>query len=126
MERWVLGRQGWVPDADPMELRKYYIRRTYREAAPDMEKFYFGLQKSYYEDPIAVEFEENEYRMAQWATWNPSKKDRSKTLAEELTGYLDDASKNVKNPLAKEHVSAIRAEWLSMLDAAKKVREGGN
>ncbi|MDO4629332.1 MAG: DUF4838 domain-containing protein [Planctomycetia bacterium] len=118
MERWVLGRQLWNPEADPIQLRKYYIRRTYREAAPDMEKFYFRLQESYYQDPGAVEFEESDRRMAQWALWTPSP--YGGTLADELTGYLDRAQKNVRHPVAKQYVEEIRTLWLEYVKAAKE------
>ena len=118
MERWVLCRQLWDPSADPMQLRKYYIRRTYREAAPDMEKFYFRLQESYYQDPITVEFEDSDCRMAQWSLWNPGL--GGGTLADELSGYLDRAMKNVRHPVAKQYVEEIRTIWADYLSKAKE------
>ncbi len=39
-ERWVIARLAWDPTLDPQELRTTYIRRAYREAAPEMLQFH--------------------------------------------------------------------------------------
>src|SRR5574344_439747 len=127
MECWVAMRMYAAPGSDPVTLRKYYIRRAYREAAPDMEKFYFTLQRSYYEDPREIDYEDsNELRTAQWALWAPPTRKSlfggPANLAEELTGYLDDAVKHVRHPTAKLYVEQVRTHWLDYLAKAKTFR----
>ena len=51
IEFWTLTRLYWNPYQDPDQLRKYYIRRTYREAAPAVERFYGHMREAYFADP---------------------------------------------------------------------------
>ena len=50
VEMWTITRLYWDPYADPDQLRKYYIRRTFREAAPAIEKFYGTIREAYFKE----------------------------------------------------------------------------
>jgi hypothetical protein len=47
MERWVISRLLWDPFLDPQVLRETYIRRAYREAAPEMMQFYSTIRDAW-------------------------------------------------------------------------------
>jgi hypothetical protein len=49
MNRWVLARLFWDPTQDVDELYRYFIRRTYREAAPQMEAYYDLIKASWFD-----------------------------------------------------------------------------
>ena len=47
MNRWVLTRLFWDPTQDVDSLYRYYIQRTYREAAPQMLAYYELIKSSW-------------------------------------------------------------------------------
>ena len=47
IEKWVMTRLMWDPSVDPQKLREYYIKRAYKEAAPEMLKFYNIIRKNW-------------------------------------------------------------------------------
>lgn len=49
MNRWVLTRLFWDPTQDVDALYRYYIRRTYREAAPQMLAYYDLIKASWFD-----------------------------------------------------------------------------
>lgn len=62
MDFWVINRLYWNPDQNVEQLRKYYLRRTFHEAASAMEmsfgilreNWYKSLNESSFEDPEGV------------------------------------------------------------------------
>lgn len=50
MDFWLINRIYWNPEANVEALRKYYLRRTFRESAPEMEKFFGHIRQEYYKD----------------------------------------------------------------------------
>ena len=48
MEYWVMTHLMWNPQRSVEKLRKYYLRRTFREAAPAMERFYGTIREEFY------------------------------------------------------------------------------
>ena len=44
---WILARLFWDPAQDPRMLRDYYLKRTFREAAPEMKTFYDLLDEGF-------------------------------------------------------------------------------
>ncbi len=116
----------WEPDANPQDLRRFYLRRVYKEAAPAMEKFYIGIHNFFYNTiayNISMEFDEGEIGvLAQITPSGKSSFFRKMTVAEELTGYLDEAAETVKNPAAAKVLEAFRLNWDNyMAHAAKGV-----
>ncbi len=111
----------WEPDSNPQDLRRFYIRRIYREAAPEMEKFYVAIHNFFYKhiaDNISMEFDEGEIGVLTLVTKSENK--WGKTVAEELNGYLDAAAKKVRHPNSKVVLEAFRKNWDSYMAQAKK------
>jgi hypothetical protein len=48
MDLWVINRLYWNPNTDVEVLRKYFIRRTFRDAAPEMERFFGAIRERWY------------------------------------------------------------------------------
>ena len=124
VEHWTLLRHFWDSSKDPRELRRYFIRRVYREAAPDVEKFYFTLHNFIHEEISAVypmEFED-EQQVGVVASVIKSK-NGSGTVLDELTGYLKDAQKSVKHPQSKFVLDTLVKEWEAYCAKALKKAE---
>jgi hypothetical protein len=47
MNSWVIARLFWNPNQDVDALYRYYIKRTYQEAAPQMTEYYEMIKKSW-------------------------------------------------------------------------------
>jgi len=58
-EFWIISRLYWNPQEDVQQLRRYFLRRTFREASPAMEKFYALAHEMYYGEARTSDFEEN-------------------------------------------------------------------
>ena len=63
-EAWATMRLMWNPDRDPVALRHEFLRRTYREAAPSMIRFYDLVRESWYSDPMASGWSDSAWRSA--------------------------------------------------------------
>jgi len=92
-EKWVINRLYWDPDADVEQLRKYYLRRTFREAAHAMERFRATIRQAWYQQSsFDMDFEEN-HETAQMI--------RRLGIEDSLRGHLSDALAAVKHPGAR-------------------------
>jgi hypothetical protein len=114
MEYWIINRLYWNPNQDVEQLRKYYLRRTYRAAAPAMEKFFGTMRVRWYQlrRPSSFESPANAMRML---VVNPNKE-------KELRGYLEEAARLVQNPVSKLQLGALRYRFDSWVGEAKKER----
>ncbi len=122
-EKWVISRLYWNPDADVEQLRKYYLQRTFREAAPAMERFRGEIRRAWYQKAdFNLDFEE----MHETAGLI-----RKLGIDAELRGYLAEASKTVRHPgarvLVERAVAAfdayMKGETLKPEPAPKSVEE---
>ncbi len=92
-EGWVTERIFWNPDVNVEQLRRYYNRRTYREAAPWMDKFFGKIRESYYKNHHrTIDFEEQQEIPCMIADLG---------IEAELKGYLQEALKAVRHPTSK-------------------------
>ena len=117
-EFWVINQLLWDPDQDPDELRNEYIKRTYREAAPGVQKFYKLLRDSWYLDPSPSSFNDDFRRTT-------GRYIISKNLTAPCRAALAEAAKTVKDPVAKKQLDALIAtfeRWLT-LGNARVVKE---
>jgi hypothetical protein len=120
MEHWTLMRYFWDASADPRELRRRYIRRAYREAAPAIEKFRFTLDNFMWNEiapNYPMEFED-ESQLGMFAALTPSKVIDG-TVADELDGYLEEAQRLVKNPNSKRLLDALVQHWRGYIKKAR-------
>ncbi len=108
---WVINRIYWNPNQDVEQLRKYYIRRTYREAAPNIERFFGAIRTAWYAGQVPSDFEEA-YTLANGLIIRANRED-------ELRGYLAAAAAQVKHPIAKMHVDVLQNAFETALTWAQ-------
>ncbi len=127
MERWVITRLMWEPALEVADLREYFLRRTFREAAPDMEQFFETFYSLIYRDYAPykpMEFEDlNDFGHLVLRT--KSTKNSSRTVADDLTANLDAAAKKVKNAEAARLLVRFRETWDAYMVGARKYEASG-
>lgn len=87
---WVMNRLMWDPGQDVQQLRKYYMRRVYHEAAPAAEKYFLTMLKKHYSGI------RGEHGLS-WPVESLFKDGRG----EEFRNLFADALKKVTNPQAR-------------------------
>jgi hypothetical protein len=103
-----------------MKLRKQFIRGAFREAAPDMEKFFFKTFEACYRAGISNKIEfEMEGQVGRILKMLPATDGKGGTLLDECTRHLDNALRNVRNPGSKAILEKYRAGWTKYLAANK-------
>ena len=111
MEYWVITRLYWDPGANVENLRKYFLRRTFREAAPDMEKFYGTIRTLYFAEPRTSDFEENHETLRLVI---------ASGKLDELRGYLKSAREKVKHPVSGMMVGRISDHFETWVNSLLK------
>ena len=98
MDFWVANRIYWNPDADAAALQKYYLRRTFREGAPEMERFFGEIRKWWYKDSkIARE----DFVNLGWIIDRMGQKDQ-------LYVRLQRAQELARHPVARANIARLR------------------
>ncbi len=121
IERWTIMQLLWDPYQDVAELRRKFIRRAFREAAPEMEKFFTTINYANYQAGPSnrIEFE-MEGGSAIILNSMPATDGKGGTLIDECTRYLEAAMKAVKNEKAKVHVEAWYKAWPKYVKCARR------
>ena len=118
IEFWTLTRLYWNPYADPDQLRKYYIRRTYREAAPAVERFYGTIRDAYYADSRPDGLGGGSGGGGGSVGWA-----MQRGIFASLGSDLAEAEKLVKHPQAAILVKRLKARFDALVEADRKARE---
>jgi len=108
MEYWLINRIYWDPKADIESLRKYYLRRTFREAAPMMEKFFGTIRQGWFEELRPPSDWGNSQRMIQRTIIDKGKED-------EMVALLNQAMETADHPHSRIMISKIQERFLSDL-----------
>jgi hypothetical protein len=115
MDYWIINRLYWNPDQDVEQLRKYYLRRTYQEAAPQMEKFYGSIRTVWFNMRIASEFTSGQGMMNDVVF--------AHGLEDSLRQELESAKQVVKNPSSRMMVDTLRISYEKWAGEVKKSKE---
>ena len=102
-DRWCIGQLLWNPDLDLEQLHRYFNRRTYREAAPWIDRFRGVIRKNWYGNFPSTQHL-NEFRET-FCMIN------ALGLDKELRGYLAEAQKAVRNPKSKKLLEKLVADY---------------
>ena len=110
-EFWTLNMLFWDPEQDPDALRNEYIKRTYREGAPGVQKFFKLLRDSWVDDPMPAAFNDN-YKddMGYYVV--------GKNLTEPCRAALAEARAAVKDPRSAKQLELLTATFESWLKQA--------
>lgn len=115
MEFWVLTRLYWNPKQDVEQLRKYYIRRVFREAAPSIEKFYGTIRQEWFRNSRASTIGDSPVELTKFIVLEPGHEDA-------LRGYLAEAEKTAVHPVSKEMVKRLSARFEEQVATAKSIK----
>ena len=55
IEKWIMAKLMWNPQAHPQELRKQYIQRAYQGAAAEMQEFHDTIRKAWSDPEIKLQ-----------------------------------------------------------------------
>jgi len=102
-EYWVVNRIYWDPNQDVEQLRKYFIRRTYREAAPQMEEFFGIIRSQYFDGTFQMGFIDNIPFMNQIVIQH-GHEDRLREL-------LTEAAAAAKHPTSQQLIALLRGTF---------------
>jgi hypothetical protein len=108
MDYWVIQRLYWNPNQDVEQLRKYYLRRTYHEAAPFMEKFFGSIRTEWFKETIPSSFEEIP-KITNRLILAPG---HEAAAREQLTSAAA-ATKNATSRMAVEQLRMYFEQWVS-------------
>lgn len=111
MEYWLTNRIYWNPDQDIEQLRKYYIRRVYHEAAPQVERFFGTIRTAWYKNKTSSGFIDSVRMMDRLVIKGG--------LEDELRQNLEGAAKAVKNPQSQFAINVLRLTFEEWISAAK-------
>ena len=116
MDYWLINRIYWNPKANIEELRKYYLRRTFREAAPMMEKFFGTVRQGWFE------------KLRPPSTWGNSRSMWQRTVLakgkeEAMRQYLEEALQKASHPASRILISRVRERFLHDIELAKNPGE---
>ena len=111
MEHWVLTKLYWNPLQDVERLRKYYIRRTFREAAPAVEKVYGAIREEWFKSPRASTLGDNPVDLAKALLVDTGR-------AASVSNLLDEAVATALHPKSKALAERLRARLLAFIDEA--------
>ncbi len=95
IDRWVLARLMWDPGQDERELERRFCERAYREAAPQMMRFY-DLLASLTFDPATPPKQRSVF----------ASKERAQAFA-----ILEEALAAARHPVSRTLVSRLIAQW---------------
>ncbi|GAG80963.1 unnamed protein product, partial [marine sediment metagenome] len=102
MEMWIINRLFWDPTQDMNELRKMFIDRTYREAAPHMTKYYDLIRSSW--------MEPEDKTVMGWHIGNHHIYENiivKKGYEKKCLGYLKDALDAANHPNSREMIERL-------------------
>ena len=115
MEQWVMSRLYWDPEQDVEKLRKYFIRRTYREAAPSVERVYGLIREEWFRSPRASTLGDDPIDLTKLLIV-------SKGHVTEVSNLLARAVSEVRHPKARVLTERLRRQLIKFVDAANALK----
>ena len=115
MEHWVITRLYWDPTADVERLRKYYIRRAFRDAAPEVEKVYGIIREEWYRNSRASTLGDNPLDLTKLLLVQTGR-------AKEIRALLDAAAAKPNHPKSAELAKRLRAQLLVFITEAENLK----
>ncbi len=115
MDYWIVNRLYWNPKLDIEQLRKYFIRRVFREAAPEMEKFFGRIREQWYKNTQSCGFIEGP-KLIKQTVLKPG-------IENEMRMYLKKAAETARHPVSRILVYRVKKrfeEYIHEADTKKK------
>lgn len=102
-ERWCISRLQWDPTLDVEQLHRYFNRRTYREAAPWIDRFRGTIRTHYYQCYKTQQHLSDCREVASVI--------RSCGIEQELRGYIAKALEVVKNEKSRRLIEKMQMDF---------------
>ena len=115
VEYWVMAHQMWDPGRDPEQLRKYFIRRTFREAAPEIERFYGLLRADFFRNEATSTLGDSGVLLTQRHIIDSG-------LENQLRTHLEKAAKLVRHPVSAEMIRLLRNRFEELISEARSIK----
>ena len=115
MEHWVLTKLYWNPRQDVEALRKRYIRRAFREAAPAVEKVYGAIREEWFKSPRASTLGDNPVDLAKSLLVDTGR-------AASVSNLLDEAVAAAVHPKAKILAERLRSRLMGFIGEAASLK----
>lgn len=115
LEFWMISNLYWNPFQDVDALRKKFIDRAYRKAAPAMAKYYDILRESWYSD-------QNKCNYYGYAVDLMNRYVLDKNKEKECRAALIEAAEKAKHPNVKELIRRTRSLFEETVKKAKEKR----
>ena len=127
MEKWVMERLLWGSMGDDVPaLRAYYLKRTFREAAEPVGRFYSLAMSCALENlafALPMEFDDGEVVIRN-AMRTKAAGLFAGSVADEMEKCVAEAERRVRDPMAAEEVRSLRIAWdKAFADASQKEAE---
>ena len=115
IEMWVMCRLMWNVEDDVEQLYKKFCWRTYREAAPHMERFYGTIRREYLRKGLPSAIGEDGMNATKIYVVDGGRE-------AELRGYLDTALAAAKHPNSKALIERVKTRFEHYVDAVKNAK----
>lgn len=116
VEKWIIAKLQWDPTQEPAALREEYIKRTYRDAAPQMREFYQLINDSWHDpaNPTSVICHTASKELFQKFIVDPGLEKRARGLLEEAQTVASDSRSRglIERTLAKFDIFAAELNRL--------------
>ena len=112
MEHWVLTKLYWNPRQDVEQLRKRFIRRAFREAAPAVEKIYGAIREEWFKSPRKSTFGDDPVDLTRSLLVDTGR-------AASISNLLDEAVATAVHPKSKILAERLRMRLLNFIAVAK-------
>ena len=105
IEKWVIARLMWDPHQDPAELRRHYIERVYRGAAPVMTQFHQLIHDAWHGAPedVFINCHTSEQEVFEHFVIEPG-------LQSQLRDLLSQAQAAADHPVSREMIDRQLAQ----------------
>lgn len=115
IEYWTLTRLCWDPRQNVEYLRKYFIRRAFREAAPEIERIYGMIREAWFKSPKMSTLGDNPTELAKLFVVNPGNAGKVEELFAKAL-----ARKNL-HPKSRGMVEAFQNRFMPLVKKAKEL-----
>jgi hypothetical protein len=113
IELWVQQRLTWDVSQDVETLYKTFCYRAFRDAGPEMHRFYGAIREEWFKDPGASTIGSSPVAMTRKLIIDTGRE-------EELRGYLQQALAKTTHPNSKILIERIQSRFEFFLDETKK------
>ena len=116
IEFWTMSRLYWDPQQDVERLRKYFIRRAFREAAPEIERIYGTIREEWFRNPRYSTLGDNPTELAKLFVVKTGHADEFAALFAKALARTD------LHPKARAMTEAFRDRFMPHVEKAKNMK----